>query len=197
MSDARQGSMRILAIAQDFSRRNPSGSALLRLLNVLAAGHAVTCVGGSRRPAEMNARIRYVRAWRPARGGVLFGLAAFHLSHWLVCRWLTTVRRERFDVVQTIDSESLLGTVVTFHCCHAAYLATMEPLGLLNGPGWRGAAAAAYTRLIYRFRAAVERRVCRSARTAAIIALSDGSAADIVRHYAPRVPPAVVPNSIA
>ena len=197
MSGSRQGPLRILAIAQDFSRRNPSGSALLRLLNVLSASHAVTCVGGSCRPAEMDARIRYVRAWRPARGGVLLGLAAFHLSHWLVFRWLTDVRRERFDVVQTIDSESLLGTVVTFHCCHAAYLTTMEQLGLLSWPGWRGSAAAAYTRLIYRFRAAVERRVCGSARTAAIIALSEGSAADIVRHYAPRVAPAVVPNSIA
>ncbi len=190
-------SMRILAIAQDFSRRNPSGSALLRLLNVLVRRHAVTCMGGTPRPAEMDPAIRYIRAWRPRRGGVLAGLLAFHASHWVAYRWLTAVRGERFDIVQTIDSESLLGTVVTFHCCHAAYLETMDRSGLLRWTGWRGHAAAAYTRLIYRFRAAVERRVCRSSRTAGIIALSAGSAADVVRHYSPRAAPVVIPNSIA
>ena len=190
MSDA---PLRILALAHDFSRANPGGSSLLRVLNTLAAHDHITCMGCGPRPDAMDARITYHRAPALRRGGMLLRfLTARRALHRHAARLLA---RESFDVVQALDSECDLGTVVTFHCCHAAYRATMQAAGLLTGHGLRGRLANLQICLLLRLRIALERGVCHSPRTRAIIALSAGSARDLVQWYTPRVAPVVIPNA--
>ncbi len=187
--------LRILALTQDFSRRNPGGAALLRALRPLAARHDITCLAGGPRPEEMPAEITYLRLPRLRGCGLLAGLLWFHLAHPLAWWWLTRVRGQRFDVVQTIDAESLLGTVVTFQFCDAAYLRLAGPAGLFRGDNLASRLSGLQERLIRHLRAAVQRRVCASPRTRAIIAVSARLADDLRAAYAPRVPPVVIPNA--
>ena len=183
----------ILALAHDFSPANPGGSALLRILNALAARDRVTCIGCGPRPPAMDPRIRYVPAGGFRRGGMLLRFLAARRALDRAGRAL--LRRERFDVVQTLDSESDLGTVVTFHCCHAAYREAMRARGLLAGRGLRGWLANRQIRLLLALRIALERRTCARPRTRAIVALSAGSARDLCQWYRPAVEPVVIPNA--
>lgn len=185
--------LRILAIAHDFAR-SPSGAALLRVLRPLATDHEITCLSCCARPAGWDERLRFVRTPAWSRGGLLIRFVAAHLALPGALRKL--LRHQTFDVIQTVDSECLAGTVVTFHCCHAAYRETMQRLGLFKVRGWRRRLAAGQIQLLMALRIAVERRICRSARTRLIIALSAGSAADIRHHYHPRVPVVVIPNAV-
>lgn len=185
----------IVAISQDFSTANPSGAALLRVMNALADAQCVVCIGGSVRPLTMNRAITYVRAFVPPRCGMLAGFLGFHLSHLLVYAWLR-IRGLRADVVQTVDAESLLGTVSTFHCCDAALLDASRRCGAGRQRGLAGLAASLQSRLLSRLRIAIQKHVCRSSRTRAIIALSQGSSRDIQHWYRPCVPLTVVPNSL-
>ena len=183
--------LRILAIAHDFSR-SPSGTALLRVLRPLATDHDITCLSCGPQPPAWDERMRYVHARAWSRGGLLMRFLAAHLALPQAVRRL--LRQQPFDVIQTIDSESLAGTVVTFHCCHAAYRETMRQRGLFTVHGWTRRLAILQIRLLMALRVALERRICRSPRTRMIIALSSGSAEDIRHHYQPRAPVLVIPN---
>jgi hypothetical protein len=189
--------LRILAVSQDFSPANPSGAALLRILNGMADRNSITCLGGGPRPDRMKESIRYCRAPCLRGCGLLAAFLSFHVSHLVAWFWLRAAKGERFDVVQTIDAESLLGTVVTFHCCSAAILEVASSQGLLRGDGPLEALACFQARALYALRAWFERRVSRARRTRGIIALSAGSAEDIKRCYSPRVEPAVIPNALS
>ncbi len=186
----------IVAISQDFTRTNPGGAALLRVMNAIALSHRVVCIGGTRRPEEMNSSIRYYRAPSPKRFGMLMAFVAFHLTHLLVYGGLC-LRGLKPDVIQTVDVESLLGTVSTFHCCDAALRDAARQAGVRPQRGLCGRAAAFQSRLLSGIRICLQKRVCRSFRTRAIIALSEGSSRDIKKWYAPRIQPVIIPNSLS
>jgi hypothetical protein len=188
--------MRILAITQDFSRRNPGGWALACILNDLADRHDIMCIGGAPRPDELHASITYCRAFRIQHAGIFAGLITFHLSHFFIWLWLSYVRRKKFDVIQTIDAESLIGTVVTFQFCDAAFLELAKQYRLFNASTWRGRIGAMNELIIRKFRTVIQRRVCRSHRTRAIIAVSSQLAEHLTQHYQPAVTPVVITNPI-
>jgi len=185
----------ILAISQDFSARNPSGTAFLRVLNQLSESYDITCMGGTPRPPEIPACINYVRAHRVGGLGLLAGFVSFHVSHVFMWLWLTVVKRKRYDVVHTIDAESFLGHIITFHCCDRAFLKIIRDNGLAQSGSWLHVLSNAQALAIYNTRAWIEQRVCRARRTKAIIAVSSGLARDLDL-YQPRVKPIVIPNAL-
>ena len=189
----RDAPLSILAISQDFSRGNPSGSVLLRMLNTLADRHRITCLGTGPRPPEMAGAIRYIRVPRVRRCGLLVAFLTFHLTHRIALAWLRA-RGSRFDVVQTVDAESVAGNVVTYHFCSRAYLRLARERGFLRAAGWRGIPGVLQVWCLYQLRAVVERAVARSARTRAIICLSEGLRRDVVDCYQPTAPVSVIPN---
>ena len=185
--------LRILAVAHDFGR-SPSGTALLRVLRPLATDHDITGLSCGPRPEPWDERMRFIHAPAWSRGGLLVRFLSAHLVLPRAVRRL--LRQESFDVIQTIDSECRAGTVVTFHCCHAAYQATIRQRGLFKVQGWSRRLAALQIRILMALRIALERRICRAPKTRMIIALSAGSADDIRRHYQPRAPIRVIPNCL-
>ena len=187
--------LRILAISQDFSNRNPGGAALLRVLAPLADRHELTCLGGGSPPPGFPSAATYVRVPRLHGCGLLANFLWFHLAHrvaWLV---LTRLRGRRYDVVQTIDAESLLGTVVTFQFCDAAYLPIARQAGLFRGWNLASRLTGLQEHALRLLRRAIQRRVCAAPRTRAIIAVSARLADDLRAHCQPRVDPVVIPNA--
>jgi hypothetical protein len=114
----------------------------------------------------------------------------------LVWLWLILAKRKKFDVIQTIDGESFLGTVITFHFCSAAYRIIARDKGLFSYRNFLEMLTSLQSWLIQLTKSFVELCVCRSRRTKVIIAVSKGLAADIERFYKPLIKPVVVPNSL-
>ena len=186
--------LKILAISQDFSKRNPSGGALLRILNQLSDNHNVLCIGGSDRPFEMKNNIDYIRSFRISKLGTLISYLTFHVSHYIVCVWLIKFKRRQFDVIQTIDGESFIGSVVTFHFCDAAYIRLAREKNLYKSDSLIGFLVSLQAKIIYHLRAYVEARNCRADHVKCIIAVSKGLSDEIERFYKPRVKPVIIPN---
>jgi hypothetical protein len=188
--------LNILAISQDFSNRNPSGACLLRILNSLADRHHVQCISGAGKPSGMHEKIQHIRALRISQLGMLVSLVSFHISHFLIWLWLVLFKRKKFDVIQTIDGESFLGTVVTFHFCSAAFLIVAREEELFTYRTLLEMLTSLQARMIHLLKSLVELYVCRSARTKAIIAVSKGLSADLERFYKPNKKPVVIVNSL-
>lgn len=169
---------------------------LLRILNHLADKHSILCIGGERRPLEMNNKIEYIRSFRVSSLGLLISFISFHISHLLVYLWAVAVKKRKFDIVQTKDGESFVGNVITFHFCDAAYLRIAHQHGLFVTQGLKVIAATTQLIILYFLRTLVEMIVCKSNRTKKIIAVSRGLAEDIETYYKPKVKPVVIPNSL-
>jgi hypothetical protein len=144
----------------------------------------------------MHQGIQHVHAFRISQLGMLLSLVTFHISHHLVWSWLVFFKRKKYDVIQTIDGESFLGTVVTFHFCSAAFRVIARDEGLFAYKNFWEMLTSLQAWLIHLIKSTVELYVCRSRRTKVLIAVSSGTAADIERFYKPLKTPVVIVNSL-
>jgi glycosyltransferase involved in cell wall biosynthesis len=113
---------------------NPVGSCHLHMLEALCGTNDFT-VFAVRFDNPCPARIRWVRIPAPARPLVLLFIV-YHLLCPLYY-WAHRLRRGvRFDVVQTVESNALVGSVSYAHFCHAWYLRRHWKDS--GARGWRG-----------------------------------------------------------
>jgi len=112
--------MRIAIFDYLVTATNPAGSCHLKMLESLCHEHQFT-VFSVRFENPCPERIEWVRIPAPRRPLALL-FVAYHLLAPL-WYWAYRLRRGvRFDLVQAIESNAVLGDVSYVHFCHAAYL---------------------------------------------------------------------------
>ncbi len=112
--------MRIAIFDYLVTATNPAGSCHLKMIESLCHEHQFT-VFSVRFENPCPDRIEWVRIPVPRRPLALL----FVLYHLLAPLWYWAYclrRRVRFDLVQAIESNSVLGDICYVHFCHAAYL---------------------------------------------------------------------------
>lgn len=119
-------------------------------------------------------RIKFVRV--PAIRRPLFLLfVTYHLLVPVIFWWHCLRNRIRFDIVQSIESNSLLGGLVYAHFCHSAYLKThwaaTQPSGLRGAARW----------LDHKLHALLEPIVYRRGRK--VVVPSHGLSRELTGHY--------------
>lgn len=99
---------------------NPAGSCHLKMIESLCGEHEFT-VFSVRFENPCPERVKWVRIPVPRRPLVLLFIV-YHLLapiwYWVHCMR----RRVRFDLIQAIESNAVLGDISYVHFCHAAYL---------------------------------------------------------------------------
>ncbi|HLK67795.1 MAG TPA: glycosyltransferase family 4 protein [Bryobacteraceae bacterium] len=112
--------MRIAVFDYRVIRNNPVGSCHLKMLDGLCHQHEFT-VFAVEFENPCPERIRWVRIPVPVRPYILL-YALYHLAAPLAYFWARTIRGMRFDLVQLVESNLLLGQVSYSHFCHRRYL---------------------------------------------------------------------------
>lgn len=112
--------MRIAIFDYKITRDNAIGGCHLRLLKALADEHEFTVFAvefDNPRPD----RIRWIRVPSPRRPMFVLFLA-FHVTALVLYLWHTVVKREEFDLVQSVESNFGVGRLSYSHFCHRGYL---------------------------------------------------------------------------
>ena len=112
--------MRIAIFDYKVIASNPSGNCHLTLLRSLAREHQFTVFSAEFENPD-PAAITWVRVPVPVRPLALL-FAAFHAVAPVCYFWHKLTRRKRFDIVQSVESNLLFGSVVYSHFSHTTFL---------------------------------------------------------------------------
>jgi glycosyltransferase involved in cell wall biosynthesis len=167
---------------------NPVGSCHLHVIGELSREHDVT-VFATEFESSGRASAKFLRIPAPKRPLFLL-FVSFHVLapayYWLHTWW----HKIAFDAVQSVESNTLLGTVVYSQFCHRAYLRDhwrhTQPMGLRRWARW----------LDHKLHAVMEPLVYR--RAAIIVVPCQGLAREMVEVYgeAVRSKIRVIPNPV-
>lgn len=165
--------MRIAIIDYKIIPTNPIGGCHLRLLEGLCRDHEFTVFAVEfQNPCPEH--IRWVRIPTPRRPQALL-FVVFHLLAAAYFARERLLRRQRFDLVQKVESNFGFGTVAYAQFCHRAYLRNHWRQSRAPGPrGW-------LRWLDHRLHALLEPWVYR--RVQAIVVASQGLARELVAEY--------------
>lgn len=180
--------MRIAILDYIVTRNNAIGNCDRRIVEGLKDEHQFTVFS-----VEFDnpdpARIEHVRI--PAIRKPLFALyVSYHLLAPLIVWNYQRRHRVRFDVVQSVESNTLMGTLVYAHFCHRGYLEdhwqSVNPGGLRGFARW----------LDHRLHALLEPPVYRKAQQ--VVVPSKGLAGELMAHYGALIGDRmqVVPNPV-
>jgi glycosyltransferase involved in cell wall biosynthesis len=112
--------MNIAIVDYTVTRNNPAGCCSLRIVEGLCDIHNFT-VFAARFENPRPDRIRWVRVPILIRPQCLQYIL-FQLVASLIYCWRYLVCRDRYDVVQVVESNFWFGDIAYFHFCHKAYL---------------------------------------------------------------------------
>ncbi len=122
--------MRICYIALTITPRSPAGSTLIDIIEaMLDEGHEVTVLAHEL-DARLQQRVCFIHIPVLKRLGIPGELLSFHAVHLVTFAILRFVRRDKFDAVYSLDSESMLASHVTFHNCCVECLHVIRKYGL-------------------------------------------------------------------
>lgn len=182
--------LRIAFVYPELRWESPCGKALLRLIDDLAPSHEITAYANRIEPDFLD-RVRFVRVPGPVRP-YLANYLLFHVLSWSIFLLRRLFLRERFDVVQSVDSHCLFANVVTVHYCNAERLRLIRAGVFQPHPRLP---RRIYDALNHRLAKAFELITYRLARPSRIICISRGLQRNIADHYGARRGVVVIPNS--
>jgi glycosyltransferase involved in cell wall biosynthesis len=112
--------MRIAVFDYQVIATNPVGSCDRKVIEALCEEHDFTVFAVDFENPN-PARVRWIRVWAPRRPLALL-FVAFHILAPLAWLWHRAKTRRRYDVVQKVESNLLLGDVIYSQFCHRAYM---------------------------------------------------------------------------
>jgi glycosyltransferase involved in cell wall biosynthesis len=147
------------------TRQNPAGSTLIDLIEVASRGNNEVAVFASDLDDCLKGKVRFYRIPILRFLGIPGALVSFHLAQLPVYFFAKFVARSSFDVVHSLDSESLLADYVTFHNCCAELFAVIKR-NKLWAPVHNPISVLTNLALLMnlKFRAIIERINCRRAK---------------------------------
>ncbi len=118
--------MKIAFFVIALTRRNPAGSTFIDTIESLVSKGIDVTVYSNKLDNDLRGKIHHVSIPIIKFLGIPGSLVSFQIMHTVMYLWRRLYYKERFDVIHTIDSESFLANIVTFHVCSAEFLSVIR-----------------------------------------------------------------------